>query len=457
MPTTNDASNNAIENKKNANQINTNDLRKFTSNCLIHISIYFAFLIILGSPFMMNCKIAQSGMFDNMKDCEPFIDNHPAKKDGSSQENYIATDQITFLDKNYQYDTWGKVIVFDRDEVIQTIKPKINFTTKFNQYIFGLGSQDILDNLARTNPSGMLYDFITTMRETTSFQFDILHFVMSTFNAILPESLIFIAPAFFTSFYSSIFIVLIMIIIFVNIVYFIYRIIKRQWNYGKEGFKDYISSMEKIYHDKKWYVSIWFLMAYSIIGFIILICAILLLIFLVILLSIPVLLYTAFYSISIIIYLYLYLPLVINANVYKLKTEIPLPQNDDAIEQYTIDLSKQMTDDMNILEKIDNPKYTLKSLLWNNLYYKMNWIVLTITIIIIYNCLLYYSYNGINILLLIILIIIVIIFTRNLRKTNPSGGIKPHAYIIENMVEKYMVPIIKEFSTSYKDYKCTTE
>ena len=84
----------------------------------------------------------------------------------------------------------------------------------------------------------------------------------------------------------------------------------------------------------------------------------------------------------------------------------------------------------------------------------MNWIVLTITIILLINIATVYSVSGINIILIIICFIFVLTVTsRNERLLEMGEGkfFSIHRYIMDSLIENNMIPITSQFTGSYSN------
>jgi hypothetical protein len=460
-------------------------------NTLKHIALFFIYLYLFGAVSLYNCKVAQSGMLSKLRSidgksyCSPFIndDQNIIAKLSSDEEllhapfnaatniglpenntNYIATDQLSFLDSMYNYEVWGKIITFDYAE---------NVIQKLGSFplgkLLGYGVQNdirmLYDNKGNKTYTGIVSSFYSIQRYITYINIYILQSIFGFINGVLPEAVIFILPAFIPLFYMSFVYFIISIILTINIIICVVLILYEtvQLINFIINFIIQIATVSILNFIiccmLSAYLAIpgWFVIILSIIAYII--CAFI---------------YGCFmYFVSIVgmFILFIYTTFIFKAKTHRIiyknhsniKDTVIKEFNEAGIDNITSGV-KSLSDHISTgdykLQLIDED-YSIHKLFVNNIYYKMNWIVLTVTIILLINIATVYSVSGINIILIIICFIFVLTVTsRNERMLNISDAkfFGAHKYMMDTLIENNMIPIISRFTQSYSDtFSCDND
>ena len=458
--------------------------------CLTDIAYFILYLLIFGSVILFNCKIAQSGILSALTSrdsyCSPFInsnnegtinsdskDNEKIKnaifssaRNMQTADNYIATDQISFLDDNNKYDIWGKIIVFDYvDNVVKGLGSSHGHIFKI---IFGYDVDKnitiLKDKHGNETYAGIISSFYSIVRSITSYDFYIINSIF-TLLSYLPEALLFILPAMMPIYFTAICYFLLYLIVIFNIIVTVVFVIIHWFQYVKYMFFYFWDLTDGWPFWKVFFFSCSSFILLLIFGFLIFIVFIVVLVCYAIVVSVL--------SNVIILYVLIWPAMTFKANLYKLvhsgsNTDATSSIQDsfslsgsleDDIKKLSVKINSKNTNDPDKLElKPFGKSYTVWTVFVQNMYYKMNWIVLALTIIMLINVGTNFSVSGINIVLIIIFFIFVVTITaRNERVNEVMTGklFGVHKYSVSDMIAEGLIPITSDYTSPYhNNYKC---
>ena len=467
---------------------------EYIVSCLTQIAFFMLYLLIFGSITLFNCKIAQSGILSKLMSndsyCSPFINkagplnsDHSDPKDlknaifssarnMKTDANYIATDQISFIDQNYKYDIWGKIISFDYVENV--IKGLGTTHGSFVKAILGYDVEEniiiLRDSYGNETYAGLLSSFYSIVRSIVSYDFVILNSIFTVLN-YLPEALLFILPAMIPIYFTTICYTIGQLILLFNIIIAVVFVIIHWLQFVKYMFFYFWSLTNG------W--PVWKVVLFASSSFLILfLCALLFGILVLIVLFIFIFCYSIiiwFISNLILLYVVIWPAVTFKAKMYKL---VHARDNIDATSSIQGDFTSPDSLEHDIKkfsvrinskdEKINNDdkltfmsfekEYGIWTLFVQNLYYKMNWIVLALTIIMLINVGVNFSVYGINVILIIIFFIFVLTITSRNERVNELHTGKlfgVHKYVIDDMIVEGMIPITSDYTAPYSDnYKC---
>jgi hypothetical protein len=429
-------------------------------NTLFEVVFFLIYIIIFSSPILYWTKIAKSGMLYSLmsgdsKYCSPFI-NEGKPTDASydkflpnkHDDEYIATDKFSLWKKDVGLLTYGKVIKFDYNKNVIDSLGKMTFWKKL---LFGFNVQYDYKKEESFVPLFDTYSgfgiYYTFARGLTLFNIKVINYIFLFLSWIpIPEAILYILPAlaplYVLGIFQYIFYILLMFNFAITCLYLIYQVFAIIFYYiGLLSDKVQQSGIDS------WST----LKIVSVIFF-----------------------WTVIFWLSILFVIFIILPISVllvmgSLGIYGIFMMVLLAINPLALlfyiaytfEANICDVTKKNDDGK--WDILPNDKYNCLTLMKDNFRYKWNWIIFTITLIVLYNILKTYNVSGINILIVIVILYLVSWTIRNRLVDDDTSSNKnkfvTSSYSEDELREQNMTHIAKYndiFKDDYNDnYECT--